>query len=165
VGEARHCTVERAAGFLPFADRFLVLFGLLSRAGPCRIEAFMAGPAFTRLYPPFAERILAIHLWPVEPTRAPENICLYEVETTIDGQRYSVRSRRGAPFALARMLMAAGIADQPASVTHEGLRSSLTYRSLHWMAERTIGPPVAWPGHPHPEGDGCPRRHQKCHHI
>lgn len=81
---------------------------------------------------------IAMHQWPDEPTRTPENNCLYEGETVLDGQRYSARSRRGAPFALARVLVAAGIPDQPVQVTHQGLRGHLSYHSLHRMAELTI---------------------------
>jgi hypothetical protein len=74
-----------------------------------------------------------------EPTRSKENNCLYQAEAIIDGQRYSARSRRGAPFALARVLVAAGIPDQRVQVTHKDLRGELRYRSsLHRMAELTI---------------------------
>jgi hypothetical protein len=82
--------------------------------------------------------VIEMHQWPDEPTRTPENICLYEAETVIGGQRYSARSRRGAPFALARMLIAAGIPDQLVRGTHKGLRGYLSYRSLYRMAELTI---------------------------
>jgi hypothetical protein len=82
--------------------------------------------------------VLAFTVRPDEPTRTSENNCLYEAEAELVGKRYSARSRRGAPFALARVLVAAGVPDQPVMVTHEGLRVGITYRSLHRMAELTI---------------------------
>jgi len=62
--------------------------------------------------------------WPDEQTRTPKNACLYQAEVVIDGKRYSAGSRRGAPFALARVLVAAGVLDQPVSLTQEGLQRS-----------------------------------------
>jgi hypothetical protein len=58
--------------------------------------------------------------------------------TTIDGRVYDARSRSGAPFALARILVATGIEDQSVSVTRTGAAGDITYRSLHRMAELTI---------------------------
>ena len=81
---------------------------------------------------------ITMHQSPAEPTRTPENNCTYAAEAIIDGQRYCARSRRGAPFALARVLVAAGMPDQPVQVMHEGLRGYMSYRSLHRMAVRTI---------------------------
>ena len=81
---------------------------------------------------------ITMHQSPAESTRTPENNCTYEAEAIIDGRRYFARSRRGAPFALARVLVAAGIPDQPVQVTHQGLRGHLSYHSLHRMAELTI---------------------------
>ena len=83
--------------------------------------------------------------WPDEQTRTPKNACLYQAEVVIDGKRYSARSRRGAPFALARVLVAAGVLDQPVSLTHEGLRGAMTYRSLYRLATRTIEESVRTP--------------------
>jgi hypothetical protein len=57
---------------------------------------------------------------------------------TIDGRVYDARSRSGAPFALARILVAAGIPDQSVRVTRTGAAGDITYRSLHRMAELTI---------------------------
>ena len=82
--------------------------------------------------------MLPMHQWPSEPTRTPNDICYYEAEVVIDGQRYSARSRRGAPFALARVLLAAGLSDQPVQVTHKGLRGHMSYPSLYRMAELTV---------------------------
>jgi len=82
--------------------------------------------------------MITIQQWPDELTRTQENNCRYEAEAVIDGERYSVRARRGAPFALARVLIAAGIPDQPVSVAHSSLRGAMTYRRLHRMAELTV---------------------------
>lgn len=59
-------------------------------------------------------------------------------ECTVDGVPYRVRSYTGAPYALARALLAAGVADQPVSVTTAGLPGSCTQRSIAAMAEWTI---------------------------
>ena len=81
---------------------------------------------------------LTMYQSPAEPTRTPENNCLNEAEAIIDGRRYFARSRRGAPFALARVLVAAGIPDRPVLVMHKGLRGEMRYRSLHRTAGRTV---------------------------
>ena len=81
---------------------------------------------------------ITMHQSPAESTRTPENNCTYEAEAIIDGRRYFARSRRGAPFALARVLVAAGIPDRPVLVMHKGLRGEMRYRSLHRMAGRTV---------------------------
>ena len=39
---------------------------------------------------------------------------------------------------LARVLVEAGIVDQPVEVSHAGLRGVMRYRSLHRMAARTM---------------------------
>src|SRR6516162_2878763 len=44
---------------------------------------------------------------------------LWEASTEIDGKLYSAASRHGAPHALARALVAAGIPDQPVEVRSE----------------------------------------------
>jgi hypothetical protein len=110
--------------------------------------------------------MILMHQWPDEPTRTPNDICYYEAETFIEDRRYSARSRRGAPFALARILLAAGITDQPVQVTHKGVCGHMSYRSLHRMAELTVvenattpvrlGPYREWPSalHGEPENRG-----------
>jgi hypothetical protein len=64
---------------------------------------------------------------------------------TIDGRDYSAESRSGAPHALARVLFEAGIPDQPVTVVTEaevatsGYRGDeMSFRSLEWMASRTL---------------------------
>jgi hypothetical protein len=50
---------------------------------------------------------------PLENTRTPERSSIFEAECEIDGRRYSARSRHGAPNELARVLVSAGLPDQP----------------------------------------------------
>lgn len=68
-------------------------------------------------------------------------------EATVEGTRYEASSRSGAPFALARVLVGAGVPDQPVIVTHEGLRGHVAYRSLHRMAGLTIAESASHPVH------------------
>lgn len=76
---------------------------------------------------------------------------LWEASTEIDGKTYSTTSRHGAPQALARVLVAAGIADTPiavrsevcvfdngAEIRTEQLRGCIRYRSLYAMAKWTF---------------------------
>jgi hypothetical protein len=85
---------------------------------------------------------------------------LWEATAEIDGKSYFAVSRRGVPQAIARMLVAAGIADQPVEVRSEvcvldagkemrteELRGSITYRSLHAMAKWTFTEGAATPLH------------------
>jgi hypothetical protein len=57
---------------------------------------------------------------------------------TVNSRTYDARSRSGAPFALARILVATGIEDQSVRVTRTGAAGGITYRSLHRMAELTV---------------------------
>ena len=63
---------------------------------------------------------------------------LWQAETEIDGKTYSATSRHGAPQALARVLIDAGIPDQPVEVrgsdkSDPGTRDSLRIdRSMRW---------------------------------
>ena len=76
---------------------------------------------------------------------------LWEASTEIGGESYSTTSRHGAPQALARMLPAAGIADQPvevrsevcvfdngAEIRTEELDGCISYQSLDAMAKTTF---------------------------
>jgi hypothetical protein len=47
---------------------------------------------------------------------------------------HSATSRHGAPAALARQLVEAGIPDGPVTITYDGLAGCLRYRSLHALA-------------------------------
>jgi len=91
--------------------------------------------------------MIRMHQRPIEPTRTPDNNCRYEAEAIVNGQRYSASSRKGVPFELARVLVAAGVPDQSVTVAHEGLRGETAYRSLHWMAQRTIEESARTPVH------------------
>lgn len=70
-------------------------------------------------------------------TRAASSGSVWLAEAVIDGQRYAARSRHGAPNALARTLVEAGIEDQPVEVRHAGLLGAMRYKSLHRMAAYT----------------------------
>jgi hypothetical protein len=71
---------------------------------------------------------------------------LWRASCTIDGTGYHADSRSGAAYALARVLVAAGIEDQPVRVTSDfrdgtkivRLKGHLDYRSLHRMAGRIV---------------------------
>ena len=65
--------------------------------------------------------------------------CTWVIECNIDGVNYSARSRSGAPYALARVLVEAGIPDQPLCVVSKGLKGETNYRSVYKTAEFTIG--------------------------
>jgi hypothetical protein len=82
--------------------------------------------------------MITMHQRLAASTRTSNKPGFYEAETVIDGKRYSAQSRYGAPFALARVLVTAGVADQPVQVTHSGLRGHVSYRSLYRMATLTI---------------------------
>jgi hypothetical protein len=71
---------------------------------------------------------------PLENTRTPERSSFFEAECEVDGRRYAARSRRGAPNELARVLVSAGVADQPVAVRHAGIKGCISYRSLHELA-------------------------------
>jgi hypothetical protein len=75
----------------------------------------------------------------------------WEATAEIGGKTYSATSRHGAPQALARVLVAAGIVEQPvevrsevcvfdngAEIRTEELRGCIRNRSLHAMAEATF---------------------------
>ncbi len=55
-----------------------------------------------------------------EASRTPNNSCYWQAECVVDGLAYVARSRHGAPYALARELLAAGIPDAPMQVTSAG---------------------------------------------
>jgi hypothetical protein len=59
-------------------------------------------------------------------------------ECEVDGKPYQARSRSGAPYALARLLVAGGVPDQPMTVDSEGLAGETRYRSIVAMAGRTV---------------------------
>ncbi len=95
-----------------------------------------------------------------ESTRTPEKACQYTATTEVDGVVYTARSRSGAGHALARVLVEAGVADQPMEVRQIGVGGYFIYPSLAKAALRTVletataplqsakwrDPSFAWPG-------------------
>ena len=83
---------------------------------------------------------------PLENTRTPQRSSIFEAECEVDGRRYSDRSRHGAPNELARLLVSAGVPDQPVEVRHAGIKGCLSWRSLHemarWTYEESAGVPL-----------------------
>jgi hypothetical protein len=74
---------------------------------------------------------------PDETTRTPNGPCFWIAEATVDGHQFRARSRHGAPNALARQLLAAGLADRPMVISYRGLAGAMTYRSFHAAAKWT----------------------------
>jgi hypothetical protein len=81
--------------------------------------------------------VIRVYQWPLENTRTPSKSCFYQAACEVNGVSYSARSRNGASNELARVLVAAGIADQPMAVVQKGLKGELTYRSFHRAAKWT----------------------------
>jgi hypothetical protein len=65
-------------------------------------------------------------------SRSKERGSSWRAECTIDGAVYKATSRSGAPYALARVLVAAGIPDGPVTT------GRMSWPSLRRLAERTI---------------------------
>src|SRR5580700_6963878 len=59
---------------------------------------------------------IIVHQRPDEPTRTPNKSCRWIAEAVVDRRVFTARSRYGAPNELARVLVAAGIADAPMQV-------------------------------------------------
>jgi len=74
---------------------------------------------------------------PVPGTRTAESEIRWIARCTVDGVEYEATSRNGASCALARVLVAAGIPDQPVIVREPALRTGLRRASLHEMARWT----------------------------
>ena len=71
----------------------------------------------------------------IEPgTRSREKGPFWLASTMIDGQVYTARSRNGAPNALARKLVEAGIADQPYQIMSERDPERAGVRGRSFMA-------------------------------
>jgi hypothetical protein len=71
-----------------------------------------------------------VHQRPDEPTRTPNKSCRWVAEAVVDGRTFTARSRYGVSNELARVLVAAGIADAPMRVHSAGLRGYAAYRSI-----------------------------------
>ena len=80
---------------------------------------------------------------------------LWEAATEFDGNVYSAASRHGAPQALARVLVAAGVPDQPVEVPLRGLRVRRWQDHSHRRAEGLYQVQLA-------PCDGRPDLHRSC---
>jgi hypothetical protein len=80
---------------------------------------------------------IVVMSWPDETTRTPNGPCFWIAEATVDGQLFRARSRHGVPNALARQLLAAGLADRPMVIRYRGLAGAMTYGSFHAAAKWT----------------------------
>jgi hypothetical protein len=69
----------------------------------------------------------------------PNSACVWIAEATVEGRTYTARSRHGAANELARQLVAAGLADQPMVIRHDGLAGTMIYRSFHAATMWTFG--------------------------
>lgn len=72
---------------------------------------------------------------------------LWLTTAEINGVAYQARHRNGAPQALARALVEAGIPDQRVEVVTDGIKGVTSYRSLHAMALRTMEESATIPLH------------------
>ena len=75
---------------------------------------------------------------PLEGSRTSQSPCAWLAEATVDGVPYSARSRNGAANKLARLLVAAELADRPMLIRYQGLAGSMNYRSFHAAARAIL---------------------------
>jgi hypothetical protein len=88
---------------------------------------------------------LAVHCRPLEETRGPNSSCQWLAECEVDGRPFAARSRQGAVYELARMLVAAGIEDRPLRVTFAGIAGHMTWGSFVAAARWTLTEGAATP--------------------
>jgi hypothetical protein len=81
--------------------------------------------------------VLTVRQRPDEASRTPKNPCAWIAKAEVGGVIYTARSRHGAPNALFRKLVEAGIPDGPAEVSIAGLRGAMRYASFHAAAQVT----------------------------
>lgn len=81
---------------------------------------------------------IVVKVRPLEETRTPNSGCIWLAECEVEGRRFEARSRHGAANALARELVAAGVADGPLEVHFEGLAGWLRWGSIVAAAKRTF---------------------------
>jgi hypothetical protein len=81
---------------------------------------------------------IVVTVRPLKATRTSNSGCIWLAECEIDGRRFEARSRHGAANALARELVAAGVADRPFEVRFEPLAGCLWWGSIAVAAERTF---------------------------
>src|SRR5262249_43631468 len=82
--------------------------------------------------PPIVARVS-----PLEETRTPNSGCVWLAECEVGGRRFEARCRQGAANALARELVAAGIAEAPLEVHCDGVVGCLRWGSVAAAARRT----------------------------
>ena len=80
---------------------------------------------------------IVVRVRPLEETRTPNSGCVWLAECEVEGWRFEARSRHGAANALARELVAAGIADRPLEVLCNGVAGCLRWGSVAAAARRT----------------------------
>jgi hypothetical protein len=88
---------------------------------------------------------LAVHCRPLEETRGPNSSCQWLAECDVDGRRFAARSRQGAVYELARMLVAAGIENRPLCVTFTRVAGQMTWGSCVAVARWTLTEGAATP--------------------
>jgi hypothetical protein len=81
--------------------------------------------------------VIVVKVKPLEQTRTPNSACVWLAEAWVGGRHFEARSRHGALNALARELVAAGIADRPLEAHFEGLAGCLRWGSFAAAAKRT----------------------------
>ena len=74
----------------------------------------------------------------VPGTRAAERGSLWSASCDWSGQTFEARCRSGAAYKLCRLLVAAGIPDQPLQVFNAKGQIDLTFTSIHMAAGRRI---------------------------
>ena len=81
--------------------------------------------------------MIEMHQAPVPGSRTATTGIAWRATATVDGKEYEATSRREASTALARILVAIPLADQPVEVWDAGSKGPLKWPSLHVMATRT----------------------------
>src|SRR5262249_51628101 len=79
---------------------------------------------------------LAVRLCPREATRTPNRSCHCLAECDADGRRVEAQARSDVVPAIARVQ--AGVPDRPLTVSQDGLRGHIRYRSFAAMGRRAI---------------------------
>ena len=75
----------------------------------------------------------------------PNSSCQWLARCEIDGRRFEARSRQGAVYELARLLVSAGIEDRPLCVTFAGVAGHMMWGSFAAAARWTLTEGVATP--------------------
>ena len=78
---------------------------------------------------------IIVTMKPDERSRTPDKSAIWTAQCVVDGRQFTAQSRNGASCELARVLVAAGIADRP-TVVHQG-SLSFTWKSFYAAARQT----------------------------